>query len=144
MTYQIPPELDEGFYDRQGKPIKLLEWAALKEGNDGYDYIVVAKSLVWRFRVSTVWLGLDHGGGRWNHKMGLPVEPPIIFETMIFGGGSYMDLYCDRYPTEETALAGHQKAVRWARRRSWRELAPRLLYAACLAVATLAIARGTA
>jgi hypothetical protein len=48
-------------------------------------------------RVSTVFLGLDHrfsGDG-----------PPILFETMIFGGRHDQDQ--DRYSTWEEAEAGH-------------------------------------
>ena len=49
-----------------------------------------------KVHVSTVWLGLDHSydGG-----------PPLIFETMVFGGG--LDLEMERYSTEAEALAGH-------------------------------------
>ncbi len=49
--------------------------------------------------VSTVFLGLDHafGGG-----------PPMLFETMIFGGDH--DEYCERYATVEEARAGHRVA----------------------------------
>jgi len=46
--------------------------------------------------VSTVWLGLDHGYGG---------GPPLIFETMVFGGAHDEDQW--RYPTEVEALAGH-------------------------------------
>lgn len=48
-------------------------------------------------RVSTVFLGLDHrwyGGG-----------PPIVFETMVFGGE--LDQEQVRYCTYDEALAGH-------------------------------------
>jgi hypothetical protein len=53
--------------------------------------------------VSTVFLGIDHnfGGG-----------PPLLFETMIFGGPH--DQYTDRYETWEQAEAGHARAVRIA------------------------------
>jgi hypothetical protein len=51
--------------------------------------------------VSTVFLGLDH---RWG-KQG----PPILFETMIFGGVE--DQYQERYATWDEAEAGHAKAV---------------------------------
>ncbi len=49
--------------------------------------------------VSTVFLGLDHsyGGG-----------PPLIFETMIFGGDH--DSYQDRCSTWEEAEEMHKKA----------------------------------
>lgn len=51
--------------------------------------------------VSTVFLWLDHGWGG---------GPPILFETMIFGGEH--DGYQDRYCTHEEVLEGHAKAVK--------------------------------
>lgn len=52
-------------------------------------------------RVSTVFLALDHGYGD---------EPPLLFETMIFGGEH--DDYQERYSTWEEAEAGHKRAVK--------------------------------
>lgn len=55
------------------------------------------------FRISTVFLGIDHAFGRGE---------PLWFETMIFGGnddGSTAD-YQDRYTTWAQAVAGHRKA----------------------------------
>lgn len=51
--------------------------------------------------VSTVFLWIDHGHG---------VGPPVLFETMIFGGARF-DEYQERYCTVEEARAGHYKAV---------------------------------
>jgi hypothetical protein len=48
-------------------------------------------------RISTVFLGIDHnleGDG-----------PPLLFETMVFGGK--LDQEQDRYATYDEALAGH-------------------------------------
>lgn len=50
--------------------------------------------------VSTVFLGLDHQWGS---------GPPILFETMVFGGD--FDEWQYRYATLEEAIAGHYKAV---------------------------------
>ena len=51
--------------------------------------------------VSTVWLGLNHQYGD---------GPPLIFETMVFGGdGDSRE--CERYSTEAEALAGHKAMV---------------------------------
>lgn len=47
--------------------------------------------------VSTVFLGIDHGG--WDGG------PPILFESMVFGGP--MDQHQNRYCTWEQALKGH-------------------------------------
>ena len=59
----------------------------------------VARSEFGPVSVSTVFLGMDHsfGGG-----------PPLLFETMIFGGKS--DGYMDRYSTWQEAEAGHEAA----------------------------------
>jgi hypothetical protein len=51
--------------------------------------------------VSTVFLGLDH---RFGGK-----GPPLIFETMIFGGPRDQETY--RYSTWEEAEAGHRKLL---------------------------------
>lgn len=47
-------------------------------------------------RISTVFLGLDHS---WNGG------PPVVFETMVFGGP--LDEEQDRYCTRAEAEAGH-------------------------------------
>lgn len=57
--------------------------------------------------VSTVFLALDHSF--------MPGGPPVVFETMIFGGDDEIDQYQDRYCTWEDAHAGHRKAVRIVR-----------------------------
>lgn len=52
--------------------------------------------------VSTVFLGLDHSfsdGG-----------PPILFETMVFGGK--LDEEMERYATWDQAVAGHDRMLR--------------------------------
>lgn len=53
--------------------------------------------------VSTVFLGLDH---QWGDG------PPLIFETMIFGGEHNEDQW--RYSTWEEAEAGHKAACELA------------------------------
>jgi len=50
-------------------------------------------------RVSTVFLGMNHNWGE---------GPPILFETMIFGGDH--DEYQWRYVTWDEAIAGHKSA----------------------------------
>ncbi len=91
------------YFDRKGRRITSEELQRLLFQND---YKRVAEDAVedtlW---VSTVWLGLNHAwwpGG---------VE---IFETMVFGAGSYHgvpDFGQRRYATEEEALAGHKEVV---------------------------------
>jgi hypothetical protein len=91
-----------GHYDRAGKRITLRQWGELKYQDP--DYHRVALTIVGEAKVSTVWLGLDHrmtvldGGG-----------PPIIFETMIFGGPHDEEQW--RYSTEVEARAGHELVV---------------------------------
>jgi hypothetical protein len=94
------------YYDRQGNPLTLMEWASMFETRG--DQKRVAETTLPNGRwVSTVWLGLDHsfGGG-----------PPLIFETMVFPSqGDMGDLDGDRYSTEAEALAGHARLVaKWS------------------------------
>lgn len=65
----------------------------------------VAKTSIGDVRISTVFLGMDHnffGNG-----------PPLLFETMIFGGPH--DGYQERCSTWEEAEKQHEKAVELAR-----------------------------
>jgi hypothetical protein len=50
--------------------------------------------------VSTVFLGSDHGWGD---------GPPVLWETMIFGGDRNED--CERYCSLKESLDGHNKIV---------------------------------
>lgn len=85
------------YFDRQGRPITVQEWERIWRCSDRHVDLTDLGSLG---RISTVYLGLNHAFGE---------GPPIIFETMIFGGP--MDEYMDRYSTEEEAIAGHAFAV---------------------------------
>jgi hypothetical protein len=51
-------------------------------------------------RVSTIFMGLDHSFGS---------GPPLLFETMIFGGN--LDQDTNRYATWKEAEAGHARMV---------------------------------
>ena len=67
---------------------------------------IVAQTVISKgIHVSTVFLGLDHSFGE---------GPPLVFETMIFGGE--LDQYQERYSTYQQAEAGHLKACREARK----------------------------
>lgn len=109
-------------YDRKGRPISMREWGRRLE-DDSWKAVKRSKQVrqdfVGRYRVSTVWLGLDH-----SHGLG---GPPLIFETMVFERrrargifGLYHPDVFDiqwRYATEEEALRGHyavRKLVRLA------------------------------
>jgi hypothetical protein len=58
---------------------------------------VIGLTEVNEFRVSTVFLGVNHGG--------------MWFETMVFEGESFMDLACERYETLAEAKLGHDSMV---------------------------------
>lgn len=62
----------------------------------------VAYTEVGALRISTVFLGINHGfGGK-----------PLWFETMVFVGNDFSnEVYCDRYETIEEAREGHRKTV---------------------------------
>lgn len=82
------------------------EWVGMFERDERS---VALTELPDGIRVSTVFLGLDYSFGD---------GPPLLFETMIFGG-KHSD-YVDRYSTWQQAEAGHAVAValadgdRWA------------------------------
>jgi hypothetical protein len=84
------------YYARDGAPIDRDRYAELSEDDV---YRQVAAERVGEALVSTVWLGLDHSGCG---------DPPLIFETMVFGVG--ID-DCTRYDTEQHALDGHRRIV---------------------------------
>jgi hypothetical protein len=74
----------------------LEEWARRFEAQDRH----VAQDDMGDIRVSTVFLGFNHGWGD---------GPPLLFETMIFGGPN--DGYQERYSTWNEAERGHARAV---------------------------------
>jgi hypothetical protein len=61
----------------------------------------VQQDKIGNVKVSTVFLGLDH-----NYSLD---GPPLLYETMIFGGEH--DQYQERYATRDEALAGHRAAL---------------------------------
>ena len=84
-----------------GKPVfepDLMIWAEWFEKNSER---IIQHNLINGILISTVFLGLDH-----NYDAG----PPLLWETMIF------DLYHEdpqwRYTSHESALKGHQRAIR--------------------------------
>jgi hypothetical protein len=82
--------LDE---NNQALPCALSEWAAMFED---FPRRQVAENFVGTIRVSTIFLGLNHQFGH---------GPPLIFETMIFGGR--YDGYQWRTSTWEQAETTH-------------------------------------
>lgn len=90
------------YYDREGNPISLEGWAHLIEKHEDYRRVastVIPETNVW---VSTVWLGLDH-----NYWGG----PPLIFETMVWNEHGADDEICERWSSENEAVAGHLAVV---------------------------------
>lgn len=79
-------------------PADLATWSKWFE--KAGDARTVRKTTIGAVDVSTVFLGLDHNYGEKG--------PPLIFETMIFGGAH--DEYQDRCSTWEEAEAMHAKA----------------------------------
>lgn len=78
-------------------PVDLMVWANwLEQCKERH----VADEKIGDVRISTVFLGLDHSWGD---------GPPLIFETMVFGGP--LDQEQDRYTTWEQAEAGHKLMV---------------------------------
>ncbi len=74
----------------------LMKWAKWFEKADRH----VAKTVIGDIKISTVFLGLNHSFGD---------GPPVLFETMIFGGDLDEEMW--RYSTWEEAETGHQEAV---------------------------------
>lgn len=78
-------------------PADLMTWARWFETSDRH----VANDIVGGHRVSTVFLGINHrfiGDG-----------PPLVFETMIFGGPR--DGWQERCSTWDEAEAMHARAM---------------------------------
>lgn len=83
----------------------ILDWA--KRFEDKGDRII-SRDNFGGVLVSTVFLGLDHSFSL-NED-----APPILFETMVFGGS--MDQYQERYATIEAAEQGHQEVLKKLRK----------------------------
>lgn len=80
----------------------VLRWAEMMESADR----VVGKTMVGETRVSTVFLGLNHGF--------LDSSRPLFFETMVFGGP--LDQGQWRCGTWEEAEAQHREVVKQVKR----------------------------
>lgn len=97
--------------DKNVIPANLLEWGEFLEHRR--DEKIVKKEMVNGYRVSTVFLGLDHGYPELHPN--IKYYKPLIFETMIFKGKSGIEEYCNRYSTWQEAEEGHEKAVEWVK-----------------------------
>jgi hypothetical protein len=85
----------------------LLEWGRWLEDSDRR----VAYTKTWTYRVSTVFLGLNH-----NFMEG----EPLLFESMVFPMGGWEEQEMARYSTWDEAITGHRAMVR----RLFQTLAP--------------------
>lgn len=85
------------FYDRRGNLITIEEYTKLFANRE---YCEVAITELNNTRISTIWLGINHNYGE---------GPPLIFETMIFGGE--FDQYQTRYTSLLQAVRGHELIV---------------------------------
>ena len=94
MTYYI--------LDADGEPREATrwEWAHWFEANPSAR-VVGRTDISGDGQVSTVFLSVDH---QW-----LPSGPPLLYETMIFGGR--WDQYQWRWSTRAEAVAGHARIV---------------------------------
>lgn len=97
LTEKMGMPVPDMYFDRHGKAIGLGDWTYLHSDTG---YVRVAETRLDEAWISTVWTG---------HDMGLGFGPPIVFETMIFGGP--LSDYQRRYHDEADALIGHLLAV---------------------------------
>lgn len=92
----------------------ILTWAAWFESEERHLF----KTEIDGVLISTVFLGIDHAFGG---------QSPILYETMVFKGGSLDDELTLRYATYDEAAIGHEQTVEavrvWlARQREDRQL----------------------
>lgn len=93
------------YYDHFGNEISQAEWGKLHSEENGIGKIVARYLFPEGILVSTVWLGINHNF--------MPDGPPLIFETLVFGGPCDQEM--DRYTTQEEALEGHVRMVQHVR-----------------------------
>lgn len=86
--------------DKTYEPCDLMTWCKQFENMQRH----VAYDIINGYKVSTVWLGLDHS------YFG---DKPLLFETMIFHKDTGTDIYCERYSTWPEAEEGHAEAIKW-------------------------------
>ena len=93
-------------YDLEGVQVSEERWSEIFHSEDrrvARDLITAVDSAGETFpaEISTVWIGIS-----WGME-----EKPLIYETMVFAEGSWMDLGCWRWATRAEAHAGHQRLV---------------------------------
>jgi hypothetical protein len=99
--------------DNQVVETDMMTWAMwLEEGNRRVGYTEITSEI----SVSTVFIGIDH------RFPGMGKGPPILFETMIFGGP--LDQSTWRYTSWDDADTGHRAAVSKARKATGQKVTP--------------------
>ena len=89
---------DYWILDADHKPIRvgIVEWGKFFKSTDSR---IVAQDQIGDAKVSTVFLGIDHGWGD---------GAPVLFETMVFGGPHDQETW--RCCTWKQAEAQHEEA----------------------------------
>lgn len=110
MTFDPHNTTGKYILDEYGNPVPepdLYKWAMWLEHShlsSGKDNRIVQQDFIDGIKISTVFLGLD------QNLLGLRGQgPPILWETMIFGG--LHDCYMARYTSREEAVLGHAEAL---------------------------------
>lgn len=98
------------YYTPDGEPCTMGRWAEdferrFQDPDTGWWKLGDTELARGTRRVSTVWLGMNHAWG---------TGPPLIFESMIFGGRFAGEML--RYTTPEQAAVGHEILVALVRR----------------------------
>ena len=90
------------YYNKEGEPISMLQWADLMED---MEYRKVIESYLRGYHISTVWLGLNY-----NFFSDAPIH---IFETMIFceDKEDHLSYYMNRSSTINEAFESHKQAI---------------------------------
>lgn len=105
--------LKNKYYDWDSRPIHMWEWTFKCEYLPNH----LAEDFINGWRISTIWLGLDHEFFKSDF--------PIIFETMIFADNENvkedeaLDFFQRRYSYLPQAERGHKLACRYVRRRTY-------------------------
>jgi hypothetical protein len=86
--------------NREIKEVDLMTWAKWFETSKDKQIAKSDSSKGWK--VSTVFLGLDHSFG---------VGEPLLFETMVFNSNTELDGEPFRYSTLGQAEKGHEEIV---------------------------------
>jgi len=110
-SYYLPRSIDESG-STEFRESDVSEWSQWSENARQIPFteggkVVARDELPGGVCVSTVFLGLDHS---------FSSGPPVLFETMIFGGPHTE--YQERYYPCQDAIAGHARALALAKAES--------------------------